>query len=149
MTSLTELAELAGISSSYIDKTGIEHFTPDSVRRFFLNAMHYNADSQAEIESSAARLAHKPLLPDTLAFYDTEPVSFELNSEETYDLSLVDEKGNTIWQTKSDGGIINIAQGTESFTIPSDSPYTIIIGITTTINDVIISMSLRFLTINS
>lgn len=111
MTTLTELAELAGISSSYIDKTGKEHFTSDDVRRFFLNAMHYHANSQGEIESSALRLKHKPLLDDTLAFYDTEPVTFELNSEESYDLSLIDEKGNTVWQQTTDGGTVTIAQG--------------------------------------
>lgn len=111
MTTLTELAELAGVSSSYIDKTGKEHFTSDEVRRFFLNAMHYNANNQSEIESSALRLKHKPLLDDTLAFYDTEPVSFELNSEESYDLSLIDEKGKVVWQQTAEGGKITIAQG--------------------------------------
>lgn len=111
MTTLTELAELAGISSSYIDKTGVEHFTSDSVRRFFLNAMHYNADSPAEIESSAARLNHKPILADTLAYYDTEPISFELNSDDSYELSLIDESGKTVWKQLCDGGKITIEQG--------------------------------------
>jgi len=110
MTTLTELAELAGISSSYIDKTGKEHFTSDEVRRFFLNAMHYNAGSQSEIEASALRLKHQPLLKDTMAFYDTEQVSFELNSEECYDLSLLDEKNRVVWQQRLEGGKITIAQ---------------------------------------
>lgn len=111
MTTLKELAEMAGISSSYIDKTGVEHFTTDNVRRFFLDAMHYNADSEGEIESSAARLKHKPLLADTLSFYDTEPVTFEFNSEESYELSLIDESGKTVWKEDTEGGKITIAQG--------------------------------------
>ena len=111
MTTLKELAEMAGISSSYIDKTGVEHFTTDDVRRFFLDAMHYNADSEGEIESSAARLKHKPLLEDTLSFYDTEPVTFEFNSEESYELSLIDESGKTVWKEDTEGGKITITQG--------------------------------------
>ena len=39
MQDLQTLAEKAGISSSYIDKTGQIHYTTDEVRKFFLKNM--------------------------------------------------------------------------------------------------------------
>ena len=98
MITLTNLAELAGVSSSYIDKTGQKHFTTDDVRHFFLKSMNIKADTQEDIDSSAAVLQQQPLLPDTIAFYDNEEIVIPFNADTAYDLSLVDEKNVVIWQ---------------------------------------------------
>jgi len=100
MNTLVELAEKAGISSSYIDKTGQKHDTTDDVRLFFLNAMNIPADSPAEIASSLAKLEHQPLLPITIAFYDNEDIKIPLNGEGKYQITLTDEN-NTIVISKT------------------------------------------------
>ena len=56
MNKLLELAELAGISSSYIDKVGEVHYTSDEVRRFFLNAMGFGVDNNEQIEQSLTKI---------------------------------------------------------------------------------------------
>lgn len=109
MDKLQTLAEAAGISSSYIDKTGKTHETTDNVRHFFLNAMGLSTNNDAEIESSLKKVTHQPLLKDTLAFFTGEKVEFELNGNGTYQLSLYDENKNIIWQQEShDKNLISI-----------------------------------------
>ena len=43
MDILTNLAEIAGVSSSYIDKVGNKHETSNEVRKFFLTAFFTDA----------------------------------------------------------------------------------------------------------
>lgn len=52
MSKLEKLAEISGISSEYIDKTGKTHYTTDEVRRCFLKDMGYNTDSDSDIDSN-------------------------------------------------------------------------------------------------
>ena len=76
MQKLQELAELAGISSSYVDKTGKTHYTTDEVRRFFLKNMGYAADTEEEIENSLQVLKKQRLLPPVMSFYENEKIEF-------------------------------------------------------------------------
>ncbi len=96
MNTLNDLAQLASISSSYIDKTGKEHQTDDAVRRFFLKSMGIPAQNDAEIKASLTQLSKKPLIEDTLAFYDNEEITININDTSTYELSLIDENQNII-----------------------------------------------------
>ena len=59
MNTLKDLAELAGISSSYVDKTGKTQVTNDEVRKFFLKAMKIKAESQTDIDESVKELTQK------------------------------------------------------------------------------------------
>lgn len=104
MTNLKELAEAAKISSSYIDKTGVEHQTTDSIRRFFLNAMGCKAETEAEIADSLNKLSTPEVLPPVLAFYDNETAAFTPNAEGNWQAKLTDEQGNIIWSQTVTGG---------------------------------------------
>lgn len=99
MQKLQELAELAGISSSYVDKTGKTHYTTDDVRRFFLKNMGYFAETETEIEMSLKILRKQRLLPFVMSFFEDEKIEFVINGDEKYELLLKDEKQNII-QTK-------------------------------------------------
>ena len=99
MQKLQELAESAGISSSYVDKTGITHYTTDDVRRFFLKNMGYFAETETEIEMSLKILRKQRLLPFVMSFFEDEKIEFVINGDEKYELLLKDEKQNII-QTK-------------------------------------------------
>jgi len=98
MDLLRKLAELSGIASSYVDKTGKTHKTTDDVRRFFLKAMNIPALNDAEIITSIAKKEHKPLIPPTLAFYDNEPIIIPFRGEGKYKLILEDENHKLIWE---------------------------------------------------
>lgn len=98
MNILKELAELSGIASSYVDKTGKTHYTSDDVRRFFLNAMNIPSLNDAEIITSIKKQKHQPILPNTLAFYDNEQVVIPFKGEGKYKLTLEDEHQNLIWE---------------------------------------------------
>lgn len=104
MQKLQELAELAGISSSYVDKTGKTHYTTDEVRRFFLKNMGYAADTESEIENSLQALQKQRLLPPVMSFYENEKIEFAINGEEDYELLLKDEAQNTVQAQKVCGG---------------------------------------------
>lgn len=104
MEKLQELAEVAGISSSYIDKVGNIHYTDDDVRRFFLKNMGYAADNDEQTEGALRKLQAKPLLPDVLSFYDNEVVEFSVNRSGNFDLRLTDENNICVWQQTVSGG---------------------------------------------
>lgn len=104
MQKLQELAELAGISSSYVDKTGKTHYTTDEVRRFFLKNMGYAADTEEEIENSLQVLKKQRLLPPVMSFYENEKIEFYINGEGEYELLLKDEVQNTMQTQKVLGG---------------------------------------------
>jgi len=98
MNSLENLAELAGVSSSYIDKTGQKHETTDAVRHYFLNAMDIPAKSTEEIASSIKKFQQKNILPENIAFYDNETISIPFSGNGDYILILSDENNQIIWQ---------------------------------------------------
>lgn len=104
MQKLQELAESAGISSSYVDKTGKTHYTTDEVRRFFLKNMGYAADTESEIENSLQALQKQRLLPPVMSFYENEKIEFAINGEGDYELLLKDEAQNTVQAQKVCGG---------------------------------------------
>lgn len=104
MENLRELAEAAGISSSYIDKTGKEHQTADEVRRFFLHNMGIAAGTEEEITASLKKLRKEPLLPDVLSFYDNESVEFAVAGEGFYTLELLAEDGKCVRKLQTAGG---------------------------------------------
>ena len=86
MQKLQELAESAGISSSYVDKTGITHYTTDDVRRFFLKNMGYFAETETEIERSLKILRKQRLLPFVMSFFEDEKIEFvELENDKKTD----------------------------------------------------------------
>ncbi|MCM1324258.1 MAG: 4-alpha-glucanotransferase [Acetobacter sp.] len=103
MTNLQTLAETAKISSSYIDKTGLEHQTTDSIRRFFLNAMGYKANSEQEIADSLKQLTTPTVLPPVLAFYDNESPTFTANKEGKFTAILTNEQDNIVWTQPING----------------------------------------------
>ncbi len=103
MDTLKKLAENVGISSTYIDKTGKEHFTEDCVRHYFLNAMGIKTASEADIAEALALSEKEPLIPEVLPFFDNEELSFTLNGNGAYDLHLIDENENIIWQSSALG----------------------------------------------
>ena len=53
MNMLTNLAEMAGISSSYIDKTGKTHNTSNDVRKFFLESMGIKTLTKEDIDEGS------------------------------------------------------------------------------------------------
>lgn len=102
MEELTQLAELVGISSSYVDKVGHTHFTTDEVRKFFLNIMGYKCN-QAEISAQIAELKKDKILPEVLTFFENEKIEIKLNSDEVFELLLLNEQQNVVWQKQVDG----------------------------------------------
>lgn len=96
MDILTNLAEKAGISSSYIDKTGKTHNTSDDVRKFFLGAMGFSTSTSDEIDVSLGKLEEKKIVDEVLAFYDDEKVEFKIKSDGRFVLEIKDEKNKKI-----------------------------------------------------
>lgn len=109
MNGLQKLAELAGISSSYVDKSGITHYTTDDIRLFFLKAMGYDIKDEADILRKISELEKLPILPQVIAFYDNEKAEFCLNAEGLFSVCLQNEEGITVWQAQ--------IRGQEKFTI--------------------------------
>lgn len=105
MDKLQKLAENAGISSSYIDKTGKTHFTEDKVRHYFLNAMGIKTASTEDIDTALEDLASPQLLPDVLPFYDNEEAFVAPDAEGVVSLKLSDESGKEIWRKNVSGTI--------------------------------------------
>ena len=104
MNNLTNLAEMAGISSSYIDKTGIKHETPDEVRRFFLESMGFSAKSDEEISLEIKKMSEPRLVEDVLAFYEDEKVVVKVNGSGRFRALLKNEKGDIIYDALVEGG---------------------------------------------
>ena len=104
MVTLKELAEAAGISSSYTDKTGTERYTSDDVRGFFLRAMGIAGETEQQREASLAALKKEPLLPDVMPFYASESVVLTPKCNSTCEIEISDEKGNTVWSHAVAGG---------------------------------------------
>lgn len=102
MNKLQELADLAGISSSYIDKVGNVHYTSDDVREFFLESMGYKTGET--IENSLANLKENRALPEVITFYDDEVVSFNIKGEGLYRIGINNEKQETIKELEVCGG---------------------------------------------
>ena len=91
MNTLKDLAELAGISSSYVDKTGKTQVTNDEVRKFFLKAMNIKADSQNDIDESVKELSKVDVLPKVITFFDNETIKFNVKKEGKFEIVLIDE----------------------------------------------------------
>lgn len=98
MKKIKELADLTGISSSYLDKTGEIHYTTDEIRQYFLRSMGYDIESAEAVEKQISRLSEKQILPDVISFYDNEEVILHLKAEGSFDVSLVNEEGKAVWQ---------------------------------------------------
>lgn len=96
MEILTKLAEKAGISSSYVDKTGKTHNTTDEVRKFFLEAMGYGVSSSDEIDVSLNKLEQKGIVNEVLAFYDDECVEFVIEKDGEFEVEIFDEKNSLV-----------------------------------------------------
>ena len=75
MNKLQQLAELVGISSSYVDKMGNTHYTSDETRKFFLQAMGYSA-AEDKIDEQIAILEREPILPAVISFFEDEKYLF-------------------------------------------------------------------------
>lgn len=104
MNLLSELAEQTGISSSYIDKTGKTHITPDTTRRVFLEAMGYPVPDEENDILPQIQLSKNPILPDVLAFYDNEKIEFTPCGNGCFEAKLIDEQGKIILSRQIDGG---------------------------------------------
>ncbi len=94
------LAELAGISSSYSDKTGVTHYTTDDIRQFFLNAMKYHTESEDKIEQEISALDSEKILPDVVSFYDNEKIILHLQADGVFRLNIIDEQGQVVRSEK-------------------------------------------------
>ena len=97
MEKLRELAELASISSSFVDKIGQTHFTTDRVREFFLDSMGIKCGNEDEITASINELSKVRVIDHVMSFYDNEKISFNLRGEGEYSLKVVDEKGEIVF----------------------------------------------------
>lgn len=96
MNKIQELAELVGISSSYIDKVGNTHYTSDYVREFFLKAMHY--DTTYNIDTTISELKKEQIIPDVLSFYENEEISFNIKGTGSYVVCITNENNNIVWE---------------------------------------------------
>ncbi len=103
MNKLTNLAEMVGISSSYIDKTGKKHDTPDDVRRFFLEAMGIKAKNDNEIEAEIKRVSEPLLIEEVLAFYEDEEILIKIKANGVFKAILSNEKGEIVEELKVNG----------------------------------------------
>lgn len=103
MSNLKKLAELAGISSSYVDKTGVTHYTADSSRELFLKSMGYQVQTDADIENEILKLQTPKALPDVLSFFDDEKVEFEIVSDGIFNLIVQDEQNKIFLQKEVKG----------------------------------------------
>lgn len=98
MATLRQLAEKAGISSAYTDKTGTIRNTADNVRSFFLKSMGIKASTPREIDESYEELSKEPLLPDVLSFFDNEDVVIAPQSDTPVALTLINEDKKEVWK---------------------------------------------------
>lgn len=103
MNKLTNLAEMVGISSSYIDKTGKKHDTSDEVRRFFLEAMGIKAKNDNEIEAEIKRVSEPLLIEEVLAFYEDEEILIKIKANGVFKAILSNEKGELVEELKVNG----------------------------------------------
>ncbi len=103
MNKLTNLAEMVGISSSYIDKTGKKHDTPDDVRRFFLEAMGIKAKNDNEIEAEIKRVLEPLLIEEVLAFYEDEEILIKIKANGVFKVILSNEDGELVEELKVNG----------------------------------------------
>ena len=99
MENLRKLAELAGISSSYVDKTGQTHLTTDASRELFLKSMGYKVETSDDIKREIQKFENVQTLPDVLSFFDDEKIEFEIKKDGDFELILSDED-NHIVQTR-------------------------------------------------
>lgn len=97
MNKLQQLAELVGISSSYIDKMGNTHYTSDEIRKFFLQAMGYSA-AEDKIDEEIAILEREPILPAVISFFEDEKIEFMIKSDGDFSVELCDEEQNVVWK---------------------------------------------------
>ena len=102
MNKLEKMAELTGISATYIDKVGVEHYTTDKIREFFLKSMGF--DSPEKFGEQITELSERPILPDVLSFYDNEDVVFELYGHGKYEVIIKNEDEKAIYHQFADGG---------------------------------------------
>ena len=107
MKKIKELADLTGISSSYLDKTGEIHYTTVEIRQYFLWSMGFDIESAETVEKQISRLRQKQILPDVISFYDNEEIILHLEAEGSFDVSLVNEEGKAVWQ-KNVAGLSNV-----------------------------------------
>ena len=103
MNMLTNLAEMAGISSSYIDKTGKTHNTSDDVRKFFLESMGIKTLTKEDIDEGITKFSQTKLVDDVLSFYEDEKVVVKIDADGIFEISLVDENGKIIDEQKVAG----------------------------------------------
>ena len=105
MNKLTNLAEMAGISSSYIDKTGKKHDTPDEVRRFFLESMGIGANNDNEILKEIEKFSESKLVDDVLAFYEDETVLIKINGHGRFSVEICNEDGELLEKAEIEAGV--------------------------------------------
>ena len=111
MEMLKNLAESAGISSSYIDKVGKTHQTSDDVRIFFLNAMGFETDSNEKILESLQKITKKRIIEEVLAFYEDEKVEVIIKKDGIFDVTVSDEYGQTVQKLNVKGNETFIITG--------------------------------------
>ncbi len=96
MENLRKLAELAGISSSYVDKTGVVRYTTDRSRELFLKSMGYQVGTKEDIKAEMKKFENVPVLPDVLSFFDDEKIEFEIKKDGDFELILSDEEDHVV-----------------------------------------------------
>lgn len=103
MEKIKELADLAGISSSYVDKTGAVHYTTDEIRQVFLKSMGYDVESSESVDKMIEKLSMKRILPDVISFYDNEDIVLRPDAGGEFGLILINEEGAVVFQKQVSG----------------------------------------------
>ena len=105
MNMLSKLAEMAGVSSSYVDKTGVTHNTSDEVRKFFLESMGIKASTNEDVDVGIKLFSQSRLVDEVLVFYEDEKVLVKINGKGLFKVSLMAENGKVIEELEVKGGV--------------------------------------------
>lgn len=74
---LRKLSEIFGITSSYVDKMGVKHFTSDELRKTFLKSMGIKNISEKSLEKKLMDIEYFPWIngfKENYTFFDNEKV---------------------------------------------------------------------------
>lgn len=105
MKKIDELAEVYKIAPSYVDKTGKVHYTDDRVRRFFLKSILGRELSDELLVHKLSEANLPKILPEVVSFFENEKIVLKPEKVSgSFELSLIDEDGRTVWQKDCRGG---------------------------------------------
>ena len=106
---LRKLSEFYGITSSYIDKMGVKHYTNDDLRKVFLKAQGVKNFNEKSLDIEINNMENQPWLngfEDTYTFFDNEKIRVAFYIPEKYlglraEFTFIDENGTSGFTTKT------------------------------------------------